>query len=93
MKVIEIKGQTFGNLVEHIEKALRHAGNAMQELDDLKREHGMNERSPRHDGRYGNCDGYGEREHDRPYYRDEDNDWDDDMGERRRSLVTGRYMR
>lgn len=94
MKIIEIREDKYTNLIEHIEKALRHAGKAMQMLDAIGGEFGMGERNDGGGGRYAHRDGggYGDREErERPYYREHDED--DDMGERRRSRTTGRYMR
>ena len=95
--IIEISEEKREKLSEHMEKILKHAGKAMQCIEELEEEMGhrgggsmgrrygdMGERDSSRG--YGNRGGYGERD---------DDDWDDDepMGERRRrSRTTGRYM-
>lgn len=87
---IEISEKKMEDLSEHIEKALKYMGKAMQCVSAAMEESGMGERGGRGDygGRsmMGSRGGYGNR----------DDEWDDDdemMGERRRrSRRTGRYM-
>lgn len=82
MKIIEITEDKISSLSEHIEKALRHAGKAMQCVEDM----------------YDDGYGYGERDEDdwddddermghRRYDRRRGG-----MGERRRRDARGRYM-
>jgi coenzyme F420-reducing hydrogenase alpha subunit len=96
--MIEISEEKREKLSEHMEKILKHAGKAMQCIEELEEEMGhrgggamgrrygdMGERDNNRGG-YRNRGGYGERD---------DEDWVDDepMGERRRrSRSTGRYM-
>lgn len=67
--IIEVSEDKVSGLAEHIGKALRHAGRAMECIEEMyDGEYGYGER-----GRYGERDDY------------EDDDWRDDdrMGERR----------
>lgn len=96
MRIIEIREDKVSKLGEHIEQALRHAGKAMQCIEEMQ--HGMGERVDY--GRYGMRDGYAMRDGygmredmTHPYGERYERMEDDDMGERRRSRMTGRYMR
>ena len=87
---IEISEKKMEDLSEHIEKALKYMGKAMQCVSAAMEESDMGERGGRgdYDGRsmMGSRGGYGNR----------DDEWDDDdemMAERRRrSRRTGRFM-
>jgi DMSO/TMAO reductase YedYZ molybdopterin-dependent catalytic subunit len=92
--MIEITDKKVEKLSEHIEEGLRSLGKAMQCVEQMMQEGGMGEREgmPSNRGggygsRYGNR-GYGER----MGYRDEDEDEDWGMQERRRRDTRGRYM-
>ena len=90
--IVEISEEKREKLSEHMEKILKHAGKAMQCLEELEEE--MGHRGGGSMGRrYGDI---GERDNNRGGYGNrDDDDWDDDepMGERRRrSRTTGRYM-
>lgn len=85
MKVIEITEDKVSGLAEHIEKALRHAGKAMQCVEGMYDDYGYGERG-----------GYGERDEDD--YDDDDRMGERrygrgrGMGMRRRRDYRGRYM-
>ena len=90
--MIEISEEKREKLSEHMEKILKHAGKAMQCIEEMEEE--MGHRGGSSMGRrYGDM---GERDNNRGGYGErDDDDWDDDepMGERRRrSRRTGRYM-
>lgn len=81
--IIEVSEDKISSLSEHIEKALRHAGKAMQCLEDMyEGERGYGER------------GYGERDDDDMYEEDERRYGRrrGGMGERRHRDARGRYM-
>lgn len=78
--MIQMPSEKVETLSEHIEKALRHAGKAMQLIDEYAND--MGER-----GNYGRGGSYGNRSRD--YYGNRDEDW---MDERRRRDSMGRYM-
>lgn len=86
--MIQIPGEKVHTLTEHIEKALRHAGKAMQCLEEMMPEHEMGERymDDRYigeRGNYGQGGSYGSRY----------DDWRErEMDERRRRDSRGRYM-
>lgn len=89
MYMIEISESKKHKLEEHIENALHEMGKAMACVEQFGGEYGHRggDMGYRHDMPYGD---YGMRG--RMGYRD-DEDWDDEMGERRRrSRRTGRYM-
>ena len=92
-KMIQIPGEKVYTLSEHIEKALRHAGKAMQCLDDLMSEHDMGERYMGERGNYGRGgSSYSSRTYGSYGNRDED-DWrEHELDERRRRDSRGRYM-
>jgi hypothetical protein len=56
--MIEITHDKVSDLAENVEKALRYMGKAMQCVDDMKSEGGMQERRR---GGYGNRSDYGGR--------------------------------
>ena len=88
---IEISEKKMEDLSEHIEKALKYMGKAMQCVSAAMEESGMGERG----GSYGNRGDYGMRGGRGGYGNREDEEWmeDDEMGERRRrSRRTGRFM-
>lgn len=100
--MIEITDKKVEKLSEHIEEGLRSLSKAMQCVEQMMQEGGMGEREgiPSNRGGYGNR--YGERESmggnrygNRGYgmgYRDDDEDEDWGMQERRRRDSRGRYM-
>ena len=105
MTMIEITDKKVEKLSEHIEEGLRQLGKAMQCVEQMMQEGGMGERegsSGNRGGGYGNR--YGEREPmggnrygnrgygERMGYRDDDEDEDWGMQERRRRDSRGRYM-
>lgn len=88
---IEISEKKMEDLSEHIEKALKYMGKAMQCVSAAMEESGMGERG----GSYGNRGDYGMRGGRGGYGNREDEEWmeDDEMGERRRrSRRTGRFV-
>lgn len=102
MYMIEITEDKVSKMSEYAEKMLRYGGKLMQCLDELEGgEYGEREHEgrsyPHHEGSYSSrygmrsrYDNYGDR-----YmgYRDDDDDMEDEMRERRRrSHRTGRYM-
>lgn len=101
MYMIEITEDKVSKMSEYAEKMLRYGGKLMQCLDELEGgEYGGREHEgrsyPHHEGSYGGrygmrsrYDNYGDR-----YYGEKDDDeWEDEMHERRRrSRRTGRYM-
>ncbi|MBO5957436.1 MAG: hypothetical protein J6Q39_07770 [Bacteroidales bacterium] len=91
-KMIQIPSEKVYSLSEHIEKALRHAGKAMQCLEDMMPEHEMGERYMGERGNYGQGgSSYGNRSY--GSYGNRDDDWDErEMNERRRRDSRGRYM-
>lgn len=95
-KMIQIPGEKVYTLSEHIEKALRHAGKAMQCLEEMMPEGGMNERymGERYMGERGNYGQGGSSYGNRSYgssYGNREEDWEP-MDERRRRDSRGRYM-
>lgn len=79
--IIEVSEDKVSGLAEHIEKALRHAGKAMQCVEEM------------YDGGYG----YGERDRDDDDWDDDDRMserryYGRGMGMRRRRDSRGRYM-
>ena len=107
MTVIEITEKKYEKLSEHIEESLRHLGKAMSCISEIGEPYGLGYRDEEsmgyregysHEGRsyrrnmigsrydnYGMRGGMG--------YKDDDDEWEDEMGERRRrSRRTGRYM-
>lgn len=96
-KMIQIPSEKVYTLSEHIEKALRHAGKAMQCLEDMMPEHGMGERymDERYMGERGNYGQGGSSYSSRSYgsYGNRDDEWHErEMDERRRRDSRGRYM-
>lgn len=91
-KMIQIPSEKVYSLSEHIEKALRHAGKAMQCLEDMMPEHDMGERYMGERGNYGQG---GSSYVNRSYgsYGNREDDWHErEMDERRRRDSRGRYM-
>lgn len=101
--VIEIETKEMDKASEYAEKALKYMGKVMQCLTEWDEEGGYGERSGRQGGssygsrygmrsrydNYGQRGGYGQRG---SYgYRDEE-EWEEEMGERRRRDSRGRYM-
>lgn len=92
---IEISEKKMEDLSEHIEKALKYMGKAMQCVSAAMEESGMGERG----GSYGNRGDYGSRSMmgSRGGYGNREDEWDDDdemmaerRGRRRRDSM-GRY--
>lgn len=84
-KMIQIPSEKMENLSEHIEKALRYAGKAMQCIEEYIYGNDMGER-----GNYGRGGSYGNRSYD---YGSREEDWmRESMDERRRRDSRGRYM-
>lgn len=96
MYVIEIKEDKFEKMAEYTEKMLKYGGKLMSCLSEVGEEYGMQFR----EGSYGR---YGNRYEDMTMrggrgsmgYRDDDDDWDDDveMNERRGVRGSGRGRR
>lgn len=83
MRIIDITEDKVERLSEHVEKLLRHAGKAMQLIEEFYGE-GYGERDRDRDEDWDDDDRYGERhDYDRPSRR---------MGMRRRRRADGRYM-
>ena len=109
MTIIEIEEKKVEKLSEHIEEGLRHLGKAMQCVEMMMEESGMGERSGSYGnrggqggGRYGNR--YGEREGGQGGYSNrygerggygmrEEDEWEDEMMERRGVRGSGRGRR
>lgn len=105
MTIIEIEEKKLDMLSENVEKGLRYMGKAMQILDECM-EGGYGERESGSMGNRGYGNRYGEREGgsmgnrygnrgygERMGYRDEDDDWDSEMMERRGVRGSGRGRR
>ena len=93
MYMIELTEKKMEDLSEHIEKALKYMGKAMQCVSAAMEEGGMGERSRRNSSDYGSrYDNYAMRGGMGYREEEDDEDWDE-MGERRRrSRRSGRYM-
>lgn len=93
MKVIEISDSHVHKLSDHIEQGLHHLGKAMMCVENLMDDGYMGHRKHdpyMHDSRYGRMHEHkmGMRDYD-----DDDDEWEDEMAERRhRSRRTGRYI-
>ena len=108
--VIEISEHKLDKATDYAEKMLKYGGMLMQCLTEWEDESGYGERggssysgSGRSSGSYGSRGGYGMRSRYDNYgsrggdmgYRDEEDEWEDEMGERRgrrRRDSRGRYM-
>lgn len=106
MTVIEITEKKYDKLSEHIEESLRHLGKAMSCISEIGEPYGLGYRDDEsmegyregysHGGRSYRKDmmdsRYGMRSrYDNYGYRD-DEEWEEEMGERRRRDSRGRYM-
>ena len=89
--IVEITEDKVGKVSDHIEKALKHMGKAMQCVEDWMSENDMGERYMGERGSYGqggSSGSYGNRSNSgnggRSYYGNRmDDDDDEEMGERR----------
>lgn len=89
--MIQIKEDKAEEMAEHAKKMLKHGKKLYECIEELCEDSYMGERNyNRYGNRSGNSGGYGNR----MGYREED-EWDDDMGERRGvpGSSRGRYGR
>jgi hypothetical protein len=98
MYMIEIETKEMEKASEYAEKALKYMGKVMQCISSWEDEAygergGMNYREHEHDEYSRSMMGHGGRKHGMNY-RDDDDEWDDEMNERRgrrRRDSMGRY--
>ena len=95
MRVIEISEKKRNKMADYAEKMLRYGGKLMQCLDELDEESEMGERDDDtgYRGRMGNRQPMGRRMRDDMGEREDWEDDDDDMGERRGRNSRGRFTR